>query len=50
MKGHSVRALSGELKGCFDYPTQAGNAIPVNRLVAPLCTVPEWYFLAYYAL
>ncbi|PFH30802.1 cytochrome b [Besnoitia besnoiti] len=26
------------------------NSIPVNRFVTPLHIVPEWYFLAYYAV
>nr|UJQ69794.1 cytochrome b [Sarcocystis attenuati]UJQ69795.1 cytochrome b [Sarcocystis attenuati] len=26
------------------------NSIPVNRFVTPLHIVPEWYFLAYYAI
>ncbi|CDJ56559.1 cytochrome oxidase I, putative [Eimeria maxima] len=26
------------------------NSIPVNRFVTPLQIVPEWYFLAYYAI
>ncbi|PFH30894.1 cytochrome b [Besnoitia besnoiti] len=26
------------------------NSIPVNRFITPLHIVPEWYFLAYYAV
>ena len=40
------------LQSCFGILelSHPDNNIPVNRFVTPLQIVPEWYFLAYYAI
>ncbi|PFH30848.1 putative apocytochrome b [Besnoitia besnoiti] len=36
--------------GSYVELSHPDNSIPVNRFVTPLHIVPEWYFLAYYAV
>ncbi|PFH30808.1 putative apocytochrome b [Besnoitia besnoiti] len=54
----SLCSLSTILSNWFNFLTKRllvelshpDNSIPVNRFVTPLHIVPEWYFLAYYAV
>lgn len=52
IKGLSYLILLLVAQACFGLLelSHPDNNIPVNRFVTPLQIVPEWYFLAYYAI